>query len=57
MTELLAVILAAVVFALFGYFVRGRRRACGSGCLCEALRRDGVCAAPADQMESGHEKR
>ena len=57
MTELLAVILAAVALTLFGYFMRGRQRACGSGCSCEALRRDGVCAAPSDQMESGHEKR
>ena len=57
MTELLAVILAAAAFTLFGYFMRGRQRACGSGCSCEALPRDGVCAAPSDQMESGHEKR
>ncbi len=57
MTEILAILAAAVLFAGFGYFMRGRERACGSGCSCEALRRDGVCAMNPDRTESEHGKR
>ena len=57
MTEILAILAAAVGFALFGYFMRGRQRACGRGCSCGALRQDGVCDAQSDRTESEHAKR
>jgi hypothetical protein len=50
MTEILAILAAAVGVALFGYFMRGRPRACGSGCSCEALRRNGACRARLDRV-------
>ncbi|HBH04098.1 MAG: hypothetical protein A2W08_15725 [Candidatus Rokubacteria bacterium RBG_16_73_20] len=48
MTTILAILVLAVLFALFGLFMRGRQRACGSGGSCEALGQDGVCSANAD---------
>lgn len=57
MTEILAILAAAVSFALFGYFMRGRQRACGSGCSCGVLRRGAVCEANPDRTESEHAKR
>ncbi len=57
MTEILAILGAAVSVALFGYFMRGRQRACGSGCSCEALRRGGGCDAQSDRTESQHAQR
>ena len=57
MTEILAILAAALGVALFGYFMRGRQRACGSGCSCEALRQGGACGANPDRTESEHAKR
>lgn len=57
MTEILAILAAAVGFALFGYFMRGRQRACGSGCSCGVVRRGAVCGANPDRTESEHAKR
>ncbi|MEK7701149.1 MAG: hypothetical protein AAB418_04000 [candidate division NC10 bacterium] len=56
MTVILAILATAVGFAGFGYFMRGRRRACGD-CSCEALRGGGVCRANPDRTESEHAKR
>lgn len=57
MTEILAILAAAVGVALFGYVMRGRQRACGSGCSCEALPPGGVCEANPDRTESEHAER
>ena len=57
MIHILAILVLAVLFALFGCFMRGRQRACGSGCSCEALRQGGVCGANPDRTESEHAKR
>lgn len=56
MTTILAILAAAVVFALFGYFGCGIRRACGSGCSCVAQRQDDVCGAYPQRGESDHAK-
>ena len=45
MTATLSVLVLAVVFALFGLFMRGRQRECGAGSSCAALGPDGVCPA------------
>ena len=57
MTEILTILATAVGVALFGAFMRGRQRACGSGCSCGALRQDGVCGANPEGTESEHAKR
>ena len=57
MTEILAILAAAVGVALFGYVMRGRPRVCGSGCSCGAPRQDGVCGANPDRTEPEHAKR
>ena len=57
MTEILAILAAAVGVALFGYFMRGRARACGGGCSCGALRQGAACGANPDRTESEHAKR
>ncbi|MBI2161989.1 MAG: hypothetical protein HYU25_16700 [Candidatus Rokubacteria bacterium] len=57
MTEILAILAAAVLFAGFGYVMRGRQRACGSGCACAAVRPGGVCGANPEGTESEHAKR
>ena len=48
MTAILGILALAVIFALFGLFMRGRQRECGSGSSCAALGPDGVCPANPD---------
>ena len=57
MTEILAILAAAVGVALFGAFMRVRGRACGSGCSCGVLRQGGACGANPEGTESEHAKR
>lgn len=57
MTEILAILAAAACFAGFGYFMRGRQRACGSDCSCEARSHGGVCPMNPDRTEPEHGKR
>ena len=57
MIEILAILATAVLFALFGYLTRGRPRACGSDCSCQALRRGEGCRENPGRSESEHATR